>query len=94
MGIAIGIIILFAIVMSIALLITQHQELAQELALCIIMGLLTIACIYLVMIWFPRFQCEEKVRMSGNDCHWELFTGCQVKVNGQWIPYEKWRSFE
>lgn len=90
MGIAIGIIILFAIVMSIVLWITQYQE----LAVCIILGLLTIACIYLVMIWFPRFQCEEKVRMSGNDCHWELFTGCQVKVNGQWIPYEKWRIFE
>ena len=94
MGIAIGIIILFAIVMSIVLWITQNEE----LAVCIILGLLTIACtiafIYLVMIWFPRFQCEEKVRMSGNDCHWELFTGCQVKVNGKWIPYEKWRSFE
>ena len=83
MEIAICIIILFAIVMSIVLWITQNQE----FALCI-------ACIYLVMIWFPRYQCEEKVRMSGNECHWGLFTGCQVKVNGQWIPYEKWRSFE
>ena len=85
------IMILMAIVIFTAILwFTEHYEAAG--AIIMIVG--TIVIIYGVMVWWPSFQCKQKVAPSGNECSWDIFAGCQVKINGQWIPYEKWRVFE
>ena len=85
------IMVLLAIVITTAIFwFTKHYE----AALCIIMIVGTIVIIYGVMVWWPSFQCEQKVAPSGNECTWDFFAGCQVNIDGRWVPYEKWRVFE
>lgn len=49
---------------------------------------------YLLLYKYPQFVCEQKTELSGYECTWDFFAGCQINVKGQWIPYEKWRVVE
>lgn len=49
---------------------------------------------YLLLYKYPQFVCEQKTKLSGYTCTWDFFAGCQVNINGQWTPYEKWRVVE
>ena len=86
----IALLIIAAIVFSIIFWVTDNQV----ISVIIIGTFITILAFYYSFVWLPRFQCEQKVEMSGYECMWELFKGCQVHVNGQWIPYEKWRVID
>ena len=83
-------ILLAAVIFAVVFWLTDHQE----LALCILTVLGVIVLSYGSLIWYPRFECEQKVEPSGYECMWDYFAGCQIKVNGQWIPYDKWRVVE
>jgi hypothetical protein len=90
MTIILATVIMAAIIFTIIFWCTEHYKIAG--AIIMIFG--SIAILYGVTFWWPSFTCEQKVQPSGYECNWTFFTGCQIKVNNQWIPYEKWRVIE
>lgn len=54
----------------------------------------TILVSYLLLYKYPQFLCEQTTELSGYECTWDFFAGCQINVKGHWIPYEKWRVVE
>ena len=86
----IGVIIIAIIVAAIVLLVTGNTE----VFLYMFMIIVVLGLVYGCMIWWPSFQCEQKVAPSGYECTWDFFAGCQVNIDGRWVPYEKWRVFE
>ena len=38
---------------------------------------------------FAAVQCGAKT--PGMDSDWGPVQGCMVKVNGKWVPYDRWR---
>lgn len=86
----IGIIIIAILVAAMVLLVTGHTE----VFLYMFMVIVVLGLVYGSMIWWPSFQCEQKVAPSGYACTWDFFAGCQVNIDGRWVPYEKWRVFE
>lgn len=86
----IGVIIAAILVAAVVLLVTGNHEVF--LYMFVVIG--TLALIYGSLIWWPSFECEQKVAPSGYECTWDFFAGCQVNIDGRWVPYEKWRVFE
>ena len=86
----IGVIIAAVCVAAVVLLITGNHE----VFLYMFMVIVTLALTYGSLIWWPSFECEQKVAPSGYECTWDFFAGCQVNIDGRWVPYEKWRVFE
>lgn len=86
----IGVIIAAVCVAAVVLLVTGNST----AFLYMFMAIVTLGLIYGSMIWLPSFQCEQKVAPSGYDCTWDFFAGCQVNIDGRWVPYEKWRVME
>lgn len=86
----IGVIIAAVCVAAVVLLITGNHK----VFLYMFMVIVTLALIYGSLIWWPSFECEQKVAPSGYECTWDFFAGCQVNIDGRWVPYEKWRVFE
>lgn len=37
-------------------------------------------------------SCESKFDASGMEHRYEFMGGCQIKVDGVWIPSDNWRS--
>lgn len=77
-------------VAAIVLLFTENTT----AFLYMFMAIATIVVIYGSAIRWPSFECEQKVAPSGYECTWDLFAGCQVNIDGRWVPYEKWRVME
>lgn len=86
----IGVIIAAICVAAVVLLVTENTE----VFLYMFMVIVVLGLVYGSMIWWPSFQCEQKVAPSGYECTWDFFAGCQVNIDGRWVPYEKWRVFE
>lgn len=86
----IGVIIIAILVAAIVLLVTGNTE----VFLYMFMVIVVLGLVYGSMIWWPSFECEQKVAPSGYECTWDFFAGCQMNIDGRWIPYEKWRVFE
>lgn len=86
----IGVIIVAVLVATMVLLVTGHTK----VFLYMFMIIVVLGLVYGSMIWWPSFQCEQKVTPSGYECTWDFFAGCQVNIDGRWVPYEKWRVFE
>jgi hypothetical protein len=86
----IGVIIAAVLVAVVVLLVTGNHA----AFLYMFIAVTSFALIYGSMIWWPSFECEQKVAPSGYECTWDLFAGCQVNIDGRWVPYEKWRVFE
>lgn len=86
----IGVIIAAVCVAAVVLLVTGNYT----AFLYMFMAVTIFAAIYGSMIWWPSFKCEQKVAPSGYECTWDFFAGCQVNIDGRWVPYEKWRVFE
>lgn len=86
----ITLLIIAAIIFSIIFWCTENYEITGFLIFFIS------GCIFLygLLVWYPRFECEQKVEPSGYECKWDFFAGCQIYLNGQWIPYEKWRVID
>ncbi len=86
----IGVIVAAILVTASVLLVTGNYT----AFLYMFMTVATFAIMYGYMIWWPSFVCEQKVSPSGYECTWDFFAGCQVNIDGRWVPYEKWRVFE
>ena len=86
----IGVIIIAILVAAIVLLVTGNTE----VFLYMFMVIVVLGLVYGSMIWWPSFECEQKVAPPGYECTWDFFAGCQMNIDGRWIPYEKWRVFE
>lgn len=86
----IGVIIAAICVATMVLLVTGNTE----VFLYMFMVIVVLALVYGSMIWWPSFECEQKIAPSGYECTWDFFAGCQVHIDGRWVPYEKWRVFE
>ena len=85
-----GVIIAAILVAAMVLLVTGNTE----VFLYMFMVIVVLGLVYGSMIWWPSFECEQKVAPSGYECTWDFFAGCQVNIDGRWVPYEKWRVFE
>lgn len=85
-----GVLIIAVLVAAIVLLVTGNTE----VFLYMFMIIVVLGLVYGSMIWWPSFECEQKVAPSGYECTWDFFAGCQVNIDGRWVPYEKWRVFE
>ena len=90
MTILIVAIIMAAIIFALIMRYTGYNDVST----CIFGALVVIAILYGVMFWYPKFLCEQQVKPTGYECNWTFFAGCLIKVNGQWIPYDKWRVIE
>lgn len=86
----IGAIVAAICVPAMVLLVTGNHE----VFLYMFMVVVVLALTYGSLIWWPSFECEQKVAPSGYECDWDFFAGCQVNIDGRWVPYEKWRVFE
>lgn len=86
----IGVIIAAVCVAAVVLLVTGNYT---AFLYMFVAGTL-FAVIYGSMVWWPSFECEQKVAPSGYESTWDFFAGCQVRIDGHWVPYEKWRVFE
>lgn len=84
------IIVLAAIIFALIFWFTGNQEIAGPMFVVLFM----FGVLYGTLFWWPSFECEQRLRMSGHECTWDFFAGCQVKVNGQWVPYDKWRVMD
>ena len=38
-------------------------------------------------------DCQNKAQEIGDDWRWLYFGGCQVKLDGKWIPLDNYRYF-
>lgn len=85
-----GVLIIAVLVAAMVLLVTGNTE----VFLYMFMIIVVLGLVYGSMIWWPSFECEQKVAPSGYECTWDFFAGCQVNIDGRWVPYEKWRVFE
>ena len=85
-----AVIIIAVLVAAMVLLVTGNTE----VFLYMFMVIVVLGLVYGSMIWWPSFECEQKVAPSGYECTWDFFAGCQVNIDGRWVPYEKWRVFE
>lgn len=83
-------VIMAAIIFALIMWYTGYKEVSA----CIAGVFILIAIMYGAMIWYPKFLCEQRVEPTGYECNWTFFAGCLIKVNGQWIPYDKWRVIE
>lgn len=55
----------------------------------------TITAILVVSIWaWPKYQCSVKAEKQGFEYSWGLVEGCMIKVDDNWIDYDKWRIME
>lgn len=85
-----GVLIIAVLVAAMVLLVTGNTE----VFLYMFMIIVVLGLAYGSMIWWPSFECEQKVAPSGYECTWDFFAGCQVNIDGRWVPYEKWRVIE
>lgn len=66
----------------------------KDVAAILLTILAVIIGAYLLLYKYPQFVCEQRTELSGYECTWDFFAGCQINVKGQWVPYEKWRVVE
>ena len=45
-----------------------------------------------VGIVYARYTCDRLMAMTDKETHWDLFTGCYIKVNDRFIPAGSWRG--
>lgn len=70
-----------------------HREGMQTVVLMlgVVTLVLTIVCgVGFVAANLDRASCLEGGENAGTTVHYELLSGCYVKVDGRFIPYDRW----
>lgn len=68
---------------------TGPTVLAITVYMVMFMVLLTMAIIGLAHLG-TRYSCQETERLTTVDTHYSLASGCLVRVNNEWVPYDRW----
>ena len=59
----------------------------------IIGSILFIAVIFFAF-WISEYSCEQSWKDSGFASRWTIYTDCQIKVDGKWIPETAYREIQ
>lgn len=58
-----------------------------------IVGVLLFACFFIYSVfYFSRHECDRLHNLTGYDTDWNIFGGCFVKKDGEWISYDKYMN--
>ena len=44
--------------------------------------------------WMADYSCEQRWNDSGIPSRWSVYTECQIKVDGKWIPETVYREIQ
>lgn len=42
-------------------------------------------------VFYENAECKSKAKKQGFECSWGVLQGCQIKVDGRWVEYSKYR---
>lgn len=67
------------------------METFKEIIAGAIITLIAVAIIALPIYWVAKYSCEQHWRDAGFESRFGVFAGCQLYVDGRWIPSEVYR---
>jgi len=62
----------------------------------IVSGIIVCLIVFLISsgIWISSVMCRTSWEDSGFYSRYKIMAGCQIKVDGRWIPEERYRTIE
>lgn len=70
------------------------EKFLENLGIIIFVGIgvcLLISIILFPIVTYKAFDCYQRLKYSGHEDKYRIFSGCLVKTNDGFIPIENWR---